>query len=250
MKRTIYALTLSTAVLLAASPVLADTVFGNQSNAYGGQGGAGGNAAQSQGQAQGQHQGQGQSQSVNNANFNANSNKNYNTAVSGSHSSSGAAAFNKGNSLSTSNTTNVDASTEVNAEPAIAPNVSLTSSSCIGSVSGSGAGGGIVSIGLGGTFQYDDCLKNEIAKTYISMGMRDKAAAVLESIDFIRDVVKAEKPVAAATSSNVAVGGPGGALTAEGALTGAMALAPAKKEPTDQGCRISRALAEAMGASC
>lgn len=166
-------------VALLAIPALADPLQDGLQNQAQGQ-----LQGQQQGQVQGQAQGQGQAQFSSNKNFNANQNSAY------SGSAAGAAAFNKGNVFK--NQTNVDASTDVEAEPAIAPNVTLTSANCIGSASAAGAGGGVVSLGFGVTISYDDCFKIEVAKTYIAMGLTDKATAVLESIEFVNEAVNPE----------------------------------------------------------
>ena len=57
----------------------------------------------------------------------------------------------------------------------------LTSSNCIGSISGSGAGGGVISAGLGATYTHEDCLKIEAAKILLSI--RDERGRALEIED-------------------------------------------------------------------
>lgn len=119
-----------------------------------------------------------------NINHVSNSNKNYNSDFNANTNVNGAVS--KGNTTST--TVKVEGD-RIEAEPAIAPNVTLTSANCIGSISGSGAGGGVISIGLGGTFQYEDCLKNEVAKTFISMGMNKEARDLLLSVGFVNEAL-------------------------------------------------------------
>lgn len=73
---------------------------------------------------------------------------------------------------------------KTDAEPAQAATVNLTSSNCIGSA-GIGGGAALFSFTLGWTREYENCLKNEVAKTLISMGEEAAAKKVLMSIDYI-----------------------------------------------------------------
>lgn len=73
--------------------------------------------------------------------------------------------------------------------PAYAPNVSLTSSNCIGSNGASVGALGIASIGIGWTKEHVSCLKNEIAKTLFAMGKPKEAFALLRSISFVNSAV-------------------------------------------------------------
>lgn len=141
--------------------------------------------SQQQGQAQGQLQGQHQSSTNVNVNDNHSHSSSRSNAVSGSIS--GAAAVNRGNSFSSS--TSVDASDDIDAEPAYAPNVNLTSSGCIGSIGGSGGGMGLFSVGFATTMESRDCFKLEAAKIYLSMGDKAKAVAVMESVSYIGEAV-------------------------------------------------------------
>lgn len=95
------------------------------------------------------------------------------------------AAFNKGNHLGVQ----VDASTKVEAEPAPSPHIALTSTGCIGSVSGSGTAP-VVGIGLGITRDHDDCFKIEMAKVYYARGMIDKGDMMMESTSFYKEAAE------------------------------------------------------------
>lgn len=169
---------------------------------------------QNQGQQQGQHQGQaqgqlqGQSQHSININSNKSSSSSRSSSSAAAGAAAGAAAVNKGNAFSS--TTNVDASTRVDAEPAYAPNVSLTSSGCIGSVGVSGGGLGVFSVGFGTTWESEDCFKIEAAKVYLAIGDKAKAVAVLESIAYIGQAA-GKGQAAAPASAQVAVAETGSA---------------------------------------
>lgn len=84
------------------------------------------------------------------------------------------------------NVTIRDGDTDVDAEPAYAPNVTLTSNGCIGSVSGSGGGGGLISVGAGFTIIYEDCMKLEFAKFLLAAGRVDEAIKLTNSVDYVR----------------------------------------------------------------
>lgn len=79
--------------------------------------------------------------------------------------------------------------TTVRAEPAIAPDLAgLVGTGCMGSVSGSGAGGGFVSIGVGFTYKDSDCEKRAFAASLIALGQN---AAALRLLMQNPDVAKA-----------------------------------------------------------
>lgn len=132
--------------------------------------------------------------------------------------------------------TSVTNSTSVDAEPAIAPNVALTSANCIGSVGAGIGAGGVVSLGFGTTIADDDCFKMELAKIYFAIGNPTRGYQILESTRWVQDlkhkaIEKSEVP------------GTSGPLT----------LTPkpnSSSKSDDLGCKINPSLARRMGIDC
>ena len=137
-----------------------------------------------QGQAQQQQQGQ-QQKSVN-------SNTNYNAAgatagaASASKAKAGAVSGAAAGSYSGGNSVTVSNDTDVDAEPAYAPDVSLTSHDCIGSLGISGGGGGVFSFGVGTTRVYEDCELRELVKLAMTMGDIKLAKQLFFSISLVQ----------------------------------------------------------------
>lgn len=149
---------------------------------------------QSQGQSQSQAQSQGQSQGQAQGQAQKSVNKNYNSntagaaagaaaaskAKAGAVSGAAAGSYSGGNSVTVSNDTDVDA------EPAYAPNVSLTSHDCIGSLGVSGGGGGVFSFGIGTTRVYEDCERRELVKLAKALGDDVAARKLFYSITLVQ----------------------------------------------------------------
>lgn len=137
-----------------------------------------------QGQAQQQQQGQQQKSINNNTNYNANSATagaaSASKAKAGAISGAAAGSYSGGNSVTVSNDTDVDA------EPAYAPDVSLTSHDCIGSLGISGGGGGVFSFGVGTTRVYEDCELRELVKLAMTMGDLKLAKELFFSISLVQ----------------------------------------------------------------
>ena len=137
-----------------------------------------------QGQAQQQQQGQQQKSINNNTNYNANSATagaaSASKAKAGAVSGAAAGSYSGGNSVTVSNDTDVDA------EPAYAPNVSLTSHDCIGSLGVSGGGGGVFSFGIGTTRVYEDCERRELVKLAKALGDDVAARKLFYSITLVQ----------------------------------------------------------------
>jgi len=135
--------------------------------------------------------------------------------------------------------TSVSNSTKVDAEPAIAPSIALTSANCIGSVGGGVGAMGVVSLGFGTTVSVEDCFKMEAAKIYFSlrspqayqMGLK-----LMESTKWVREIRAAEAPTSLVPSSS-----PAGAAPSKPSKSGT---------PNDLGCLVAPDVAKSMGIQC
>jgi len=210
-------------VVAATSVAFADNIGQQQGQAQ----------AQGQGQLQEQRQQQGQTSFNKNTNVNKNANFNASSSRSAAGAAAGAAAFNKGNDVNTS----VNVAGDDIDPPAYAPNVSLTSSHCIGSAGGSGGGLGLFSVGFAMTTEVVNCFKIEVWKGLIGSKRFDEADKLLNSIDWYKE----------------AMATPSGTATLQPTTTVAV-TEPKRKlgkaENTDQACVYTPDLAEAMGLNC
>jgi hypothetical protein len=150
-----------------------------------------------QDQLQLQGQQQGIFDSGNSSNTNRNTNTNLNSQGQDQDQYQGQKQGQANIGLGSGNKTSVELNqtSRVDAEPSYAPDVSLTSSGCIGSAGVSGGGGGVFSFGVATTTSSEECFKIEIAKILIASGKTDEAMKLLLSIDYVGEVLNPEEPM-------------------------------------------------------
>ena len=118
------------------------------------------------------------------------------TATSGAGAESNAGAAAVVNQFDQSTFTD---NSKTNAEPAIAPNLSglvATPATCMGSVTASGAGGGIFAFGVGSTYTDKECERREALKLAAHLGLNEEAKAIFFSLDAVQDALGAPKAAA------------------------------------------------------
>jgi len=102
---------------------------------------------------------------------------------------------NSNSAVGSGNVTEFNSRSEVNAQPAIAPDLAgLVGSQCMGSVTASGAGGGIVSIGFGTTYVDHDCELRAFAASLLAVGERQAAISILMDNKEVKNAIIAAHP--------------------------------------------------------